>query len=324
MSQWLLITAWILAIIWPFILMVALWRGLKRGRGPKAAGWSLVVLFSLSWAVGVRAFLWEPEALRVRRIDVFSPNWTGLPLKAGVISDIHLGEAHMSPGRLSSIVEQMNVEEPDIILLLGDFIAEERDVSPLNAGGGEALIAGLSALGRLHAPLGVWAVLGHADWRRNSPGVDLEQSSPVRPVLASQGIRTLENQRVLISRTGGGFWLGGLADYDSREALPSYGDMLKGLPGNAPVIAMSHRPDVFALAPPRVLITFAGHTHCGQVNLPFLGRLMTTSPASEKWPCGLYDESGRKLYVTGGVGISSFPARLNQPPEIGVVTLRSG
>jgi len=76
------------------------------------------------------------------------------------------------------------------------------------------------------------------------------------------------------------------------------------------------------VAPDRVALTLAGHSHCGQVNLPFFGRLLLASPGSEKWPCGLYEERGRKLYVTGGVGVSILPVRFNQPPEIVVITLR--
>jgi len=89
------------------------------------------------------------------------------------------------------------------------------------------------------------------------------------------------------------------------------------------VVVMSHWPDAFATAPDRVAITFAGHSHCGQVNLPVFGRLMHASPGSEKWPCGLYSKGQGRLYVSGGVGVSIVPVRFNQPPEIAVVTLRA-
>ena len=86
---------------------------------------------------------------------------------------------------------------------------------------------------------------------------------------------------------------------------------------------MSHWPDAFATAPDRVAITFAGHSHCGQVNLPVFGRLMHASAGSEKWPCGLYSNGQGRLYVSGGVGVSLVPVRFLQPPEIAVVTLRA-
>jgi len=132
----------------------------------------------------------------------------------------------------------------------------------------------------------------------------------------------LENQRVRIGREGGAFWLAGLADYESPRTKPSYTDTLLDLPEGEPVLALSHWPDAFAVAPDRVALTLAGHSHCGQVNLPFFGRLLHASPGSEKWPCGLYEERGRQLYVTAGVGTSILPVRFNQPPEIVLITLR--
>jgi predicted MPP superfamily phosphohydrolase len=98
-------------------------------------------------------------------------------------------------------------------------------------------------------------------------------------------------------------------------------DTIGDLTSSEPVLAIAHWPDVFAAAPDRVALTLAGHSHCGQVNLPFFGRLIHASAGSEKWPCGLYEERGRKLYVTGGVGVSILPVRFLQPPEIAVVTL---
>jgi predicted MPP superfamily phosphohydrolase len=325
MSGIILIVAWVGAVLWPLLLAFALWRGLRKGRGPGWLGWLLIVVVTLAWGVGVRAFLWEPETLVVRRVDVVGAMWNGEPLRVGLISDIHSGGAHMSVARLESIVGQMNSEQPDIILLLGDYVGGNPDASQRSAENNAAVMAGLPPLKKLRAPLGVWSVLGNHDWWYDGPGVDkggFEGNGLIRRGLEAEGIRVLENERVHIERPGGAFWLGGLADYDSRKAQPSYGETLKDLPDGDPVIVMSHWPDAFALAPPRVFITFAGHTHCGQVNLPVFGRLMHASAGSEKWPCGLYNDLGRRLYVTGGVGVSMLPVRFNQPPEIAVVTLR--
>ena len=59
------------------------------------------------------------------------------------------------------------------------------------------------------------------------------------------------------------------------------------------------------------------------MNLPVFGRIYAASPGSARWPCGLYDEDGRKVFVTGGVGVSVIPARFREPPEIVVLTLRA-
>src|SRR5690349_19691170 len=119
MGSIILIAAWVCVILWPLLLAFALWRGLKRGRGPGAFGWTVIVFVTVLWGLGIRAFLWEPETLEVRRVEVVSRTWTGPPLRIGVIADIHMGAPHMSVGRLNSIVQRMNSEHPDIVVLLG-------------------------------------------------------------------------------------------------------------------------------------------------------------------------------------------------------------
>jgi predicted MPP superfamily phosphohydrolase len=71
-----------------------------------------------------------------------------------------------------------------------------------------------------------------------------------------------------------------------------------------------------------VALTLAGHSHCGQVNFPLVGRLLHASRGSRRWPCGPYRDGERRLYVTGGLGTSILPVRFRAPPEIAIVTLR--
>ena len=314
MGSAILLSAWVGAIAWPLALGFALWRGLRRGRGPGAFGWIMIVAVTAVWGLGIRAFLWEPETLVVRRVDVESQAWSGAPLRIGVISDIHMGAPHMSVPRLKSIVAQMNSERPDIIVLLGDFAGRSEPAKMRSQADQSLVMSGLPPLGQLKAPLGTWAILGNHDWYYDGEAIEKG--------LEAVGVPVLENQRVRIGREGGAFWLAGLADYESLRTKPSYSDTLLDLPEGEPVLALSHWPDAFAVAPDRVALTLAGHSHCGQVNLPFFGRLLHASPGSEKWPCGLYEERGRQLYVTAGVGTSILPVRFNQPPEIVLITLR--
>jgi predicted MPP superfamily phosphohydrolase len=226
-----------------------------------------------------------------------------------------MGAPHMSVQRLDAIVQRMNSQHPDIVVLLGDFVGGHDPAEARTEADRSAAMAGLPPFGKLQAPLGVWAVLGNHDWWYDGPAIERG--------LQAAGVQVMENDRTRISREGGAFWLSGLADYESTRELPSYSHTLADLEGADPILAIAHWPDVFAAAPPQVALTIAGHSHCGQVNLPFFGRLMHASRGSERWPCGLYEERGRKLYVTGGVGVSIIPARFLQPPEIVVVTLRA-
>ncbi|OYX46047.1 MAG: hypothetical protein B7Y90_17265 [Alphaproteobacteria bacterium 32-64-14] len=303
--------AWAGAVLWPVLLGLALWRGLRRGRGPGWFGWSAVLVVSVAWFLGVWAFLWEPSQLVIRRVEASSAAWSGAALKIGVISDTHTDGAHMGVGRLNAVID---AEQPDIVVLLGDFVAK-RDADP------RIVAEGLAAFSRLRAPLGVHAVLGNHDWWYDGPMVEAQ--------LKLAGVNVMENGRVRISREGGVFWIAGLADYDSKRSQPSYSLALgpqpdaAAVPAGEPVIVMSHWPDAFAVAPDRVALTLAGHSHCGQVNLPYLGRPVAVSDGARRWPCGLYEDRGRRLYVTGGVGTSVMPVRFGQPPEIAVVTLRA-
>jgi uncharacterized protein len=315
MGWTIFVLAWVGVLAWPALLLFALWRGLKKGRGPKLLGWSFILVVTIAWGLGIRAFLWEPQTLVVRRVEVVSRDWSGAPLRIGVISDTHMGAPHMSVARLNSLVRQMNVERPDIVVLLGDYAGGHQPATARSKGEQAAVLSGLPPFKGLEAPLGVFAVLGNHDWWFDGPAIEQR--------LRAQGINVLENTRARIDRPGGVFWVAGLADYESTRALPSYSSTLADLPEGEPVLVLTHWPDVFAAAPDGVALTIAGHSHCGQVNLPVLGRLIHASSGSEKWQCGLYDARGRKLYVTGGVGVSILPVRFLQPPEIAVVTLRS-
>ena len=314
MSDIIVWLAWLGALAWPALLGFGLWRGLKAARGPGWRLWSAIAVVSLVWALGIRAFLWEPATLEVRRVEVASRAWSGPSLRIGVISDTHTDGPHVGIARLESIIARMNAERPDVVVLLGDFIGGRGASSERSEGERREIGAGLAAFSKLKAPLGVWAVLGNHDWWYDGAAVESG--------LVGAGIQVLENSRARIPREGGAFWIGGLADYESRRAQPSYGATLVGVPADEPVIVMSHWPDPFAVAPARVALTLAGHSHCGQVNLPILGRVVHVSPGAERWPCGLYEDRGGWLYVSGGIGTSILPVRFGQPPEIAVVTLR--
>lgn len=306
--------AWLGALAWPALLGFGLWRGLKAARGPGWRLWSVIAVVSAVWALGVRAFLWEPATLEVRRVEVASRAWSGPSLRIGVISDTHTDGPHVGVARLESIIARMNAERPDVVVLLGDYIGGHGAAADRGEGERREIGAGLAAFSKLQAPLGVWAVLGNHDWWYDGAAVESG--------LVAAGVQVLENTHARIPREGGAFWIGGLADYESRRAQPSYSATLAGVPADEPVIVMSHWPDAFAVAPARVALTLAGHSHCGQVNLPVLGRIVHASPGAERWPCGLYEDKGGWLYVSGGIGTSNLPVRFGQPPEIAVLTLR--
>jgi predicted MPP superfamily phosphohydrolase len=268
---------------------------------------ALAVALALGCVLLAWAFVFEPDRVSVSEAVI---NLPGQPeifdrLKLVVVSDIHAGAPHIKADKLRLLVEKINDVRPDLVLMLGDFVIQ--DVL-----GGEFVEPEIIAeqLKGVRAPLGVYAVLGNHDW-----WFDGER---VGRALGQEGIRVLENDAARIEKDGQAFWLAGIADLWTRQ--PDIAATLAKVTDDAPVIALTHNPDIFPRIPPRVILTLAGHTHGGQVNLPIFGRLVVPSQFGQLYAQGHIKEDSRHLFVTSGVGTSILPVRFRVPPEIVVLT----
>jgi len=309
----------------PAVIMLAAWAGTILGPlvawwawaklGPRRRGLRLggLALFLVAYGLGVWAFLVEPELLVVRRVAVTSLAWRGPPLRIGVLSDTHVGAPHVTPERVRRVVAELSRERPDVVVLLGDYAGGHEPWEKRAGPDRSVIMRGVAALADARAPYGRVAVLGNHDWWYDGPAMEHE--------LRRVGIPVLENDALRVARPEGAFWIAGLADLASRRAQPSPALALARVPADEPVILLAHEPDSFAGVPARVALTLAAHSHCGQINLPFLEGRVAASPGSARWSCGIYEEGGRKLFVTGGLGVSILPARFRAPPEIVIVTL---
>jgi uncharacterized protein len=168
-------------------------------------------------------------------------------------------------------------------------------------------------LAELAAPFGVFAVLGNHDWWLDGPRV--------RQAFETSRIPVLENRAVELRRGDCTFWLVGIGDF--WEGRPDIEGTLASVPPEAPVLLLTHNPDIFPDVPDRVALTVAGHTHGGQVRVPLVGRPIVPSAYGERFAIGTVVEGGRQLFVTPGVGTSILPVRFLVPPEISLLTLRS-
>lgn len=266
------------------------------------------------------AFALEPRyRLAVTRYRVTPPGWPqGRKLRVAAIADIHACEPWMPLSKVEEIVSLTNRLKPDLIVLLGDYVAgldrfRSAVVAPEDWAG---------ALGRLSAPLGTYAVLGNHDWWE-----DVDQ---VRTVLGANSIPILENDAALLAASGGTpFWLAGLGDQlahpQGRNRFRGVDDLsgtLAGIPDDGnPIVLLAHEPDIFAEVPERVSLTLSGHTHGGQVVVPYVGRPIVPSAFGGRYAYGHIVEDGRHLIVSGGLGCSVLPVRFGVPPEIVVVDL---
>ena len=242
-------------------------------------------------------FWWEPQRLVSREMKLVLPCWSTGPVRVAIVSDLHVGSEFVSIEKLRGVVARVNAGHPDMIVLLGDFVVTHmigsEFVSP-------ETIAG--ELANLHAPLGVFAVLGNHDRWLSAERVAL--------ALRTAKIHVIDDSAWRV----GAFWLVGVSEirtgpHDIRGAMA-------GVTDSAPVLLITHNPDLFPLVPPRVCLTLAGHTHGGQVAIPFIGRLIVPSRYGQRYAIGHIRENGRDLFVTSGVGTSIIPVRFRVPPEI--------
>jgi predicted MPP superfamily phosphohydrolase len=262
---------------------------------------------ALAW----RALWHEPRRDRLRRRTLRLARWPAelAGVRVAVISDLHAGAPHVDEPRVARLVAAVNRSRPDLVVLLGDFVDSHVKLgSPVTP---EAVAGRLAAL---RARLGVVAVLGNHDWRRDGPRV--------AAALRAGGIELLENDAV----RAGPLWVAGLADARTRiaDVAAALGAALAGVPDGAPVLLLSHDPDVFPSVPDRVALTLSGHTHAGQVAIPRLRRRAIPSRYGERYARGHVVEGGRHLYVTAGVGTTGWPVRLLAPAEVVLLTLRPG
>jgi predicted MPP superfamily phosphohydrolase len=255
--------------------------------------------------------LWiEPRRIVVRRRDLTLPDWPAPldGLRVALISDLHAGAPHVGAERVARVAALVDEQGADLVCLLGDFVDVE-----VTFGGEVAPEAMAAPLGRLRAPLGAVAVLGNHDWRTDGPRV--------ARALRDAGVTVLEDEATSVGVNGVELWIAGLAD--ATERIPDVAATIGAVPAGAPLLLLSHDPDVFPSVRDRAALTLSGHTHGGQVNLPPLRSRVTPSLFGDRYGRGHVVEHGRHLFVTSGVGTSAHPVRLGRPPEIVVLTLRS-
>jgi len=249
----------------------------------------------------------EPAQLLMNKQTLRVPHWSSFlnHLKVVVLSDLHVGSLHITVEKLHEIVQKANEQKPDLILLLGDYVASQGRRAHMKP---ELFVHELDGL---QAKYGVYCVLGNHDWWYN--GED------VRSQLEKTHIHVLEDSSEKIDIGGAPLWIAGLGDEWTRGS--NIQKALAAVPPKSPCLLMMHNPDLFAEVPNTVSLSMAGHTHGGQVSLPLIGPPIVPSKWNGRYARGLIVENGKSLFVTSGIGTSVFPIRIGVPPEICVLDL---
>jgi len=258
----------------------------------------------------VYAFFIEPNRLIVHQEAIQIDNWPKelSGLRIALIADIHTGGPFINERKLRRIVELTNQQNPDLIVLLGDYMSpnswHSHRVEP------EVTAAALKGL---KAPLGVYSILGNHDWWYNG--------NKVQRALEANGIAVLENDVAEVKWRGNSFWLVGLADLWTRPQ--HINETVATVPDGSAIIALTHNPDIFPNVPRNVPLLLAAHTHGGQVNIPLIGTPIVPSDFGPKYTKGHIFENGHHLFVTTGIGTSILPVRFRVTPEIVILTIES-
>ena len=291
-------------------LLLFLFNQIRRSRPGNSLRILLAASVLLIAGMVFWGFLVEPGRLVVREQTIHLDYWPHEldGLRIAVLSDIHADDWFIDDKKLRTIVERTNQLQPELIVILGDYMSTNgnvtRRVEPEHFG---------PILKDLHAPLGVYSVLGNHDWWYS--GIQ------VRRGLEKNGIQVLENEVIHFDARGTQLWLVGLADLWTRKQAVA--DTIAMVPEGKPFIALTHNPDIFPDVPQRAPLLLAGHTHGGQVRLPLIGSVVESSDYGDRYVKGHVIENNHHLFVTTGIGTSIVPVRFGVPPEIVVLTIKS-
>jgi predicted MPP superfamily phosphohydrolase len=253
----------------------------------------------------------EPDWVEVTQVVLKLPRlpkaFSGFRLAQ--VSDIHLG-GWMNLEHLNQVFELVEAQKPDLVALTGDFVLDPEREPELNLDL-EAYAVSLKWLTERFPTL---AVLGNHDY-----WLDVQA---VLGLLKQGGVRTLVNAVQAVQVGSDLLWFGGVDDVSEHE--DDLDQVLAQLPAEGCAILLAHEPDFAdkSAATKRFDLQISGHSHGGQVNLPFLGPPVLPHLA-RKYPAGLYRVGEMYQYTNRGVGMTPPYVRLNCRPEITVFTLES-
>ena len=266
--------------------------GPRAARHRKWVAGVVAALVLLVFGATIDALFIEPFRIQVTHYDLRGN--VASPLKIAQFTDLHTHGMGRNERHALRILAQ---EKPDLIVITGDCLG--------NLAGNYENCEQFYR--QLHAPLGVWVVRGN--WENERPVYHERQ------FYAKAGVHVLVNQNAFPRPD---FALIGLDDPSS--GTPRLDRALAGVPADVYKIALFHAPGFFDQIAGRVNLCLAGHTHGGQVIIPFVKPFWLPKDC-DGFLAGWYEKDGTKMYVNRGLGMSDLPIRFLCPPEISFFTI---
>jgi predicted MPP superfamily phosphohydrolase len=243
-------------------------------------------------------FVMRKVDVKVRGLD---PRFDGFTIAQ--LSDLHIGA--LTPLWWGMRwARATNAASADIVVVTGDMVtsgvAFHEDIAQL--------------LGALRGKEGVYAIMGNHDY--------FGEGEPLVSLLRGRGVTVLRNQGVTLEREGAKLYLAGIDDNWTKRA--NMDAALEERPEGVPTVLLAHDPEGFKTAIERkVDVVLSGHTHGGQIAMPFLGRFINASKLAHSFHIGVYKQGDSTLFVHPGLGTTGPPMRLGVAPAVALVTLRA-
>lgn len=288
-----------------FWLLMMLW--IPKWRTSSKNGLPILLLCLpnlLLLGLGLYGFYVEPFHLTVNRIEI---PVKGLQKNVRIVqlSDIHVERTTRREKDLPALVESLN---PDMIVITGDYVNESYTNIPETIADVRVLID------QLHAPLGIYAVNGN-----------VETPSRLNEIIKDLDVIVLDNQVIRLTEINDNFVLLGLSFYNWSFDSNQLSRMMKNIQPDDFSLLLYHKPDLaYAADEEGVDLYLGGHTHGGQVRLPFYGAIFTNSRYGKTFEMGLYHLKTTTMYVNRGLGFTGGSAprvRFLAPPELLIVDL---
>ena len=290
------------AVLSVYILEIRLWIQAYRKKSIRClTHWSAWILHILS-ITGLVCLSWgyfvEPYRLEVTHIPIYTDKLKNASLRIVQISDLHCDRKERLEPKLPEIVNELN---PDLIVFTGDAVNTPRSL-PLFR----------ETLSQMHAPLGQYGVNGNHDMK----------VCPETDLFIDSGFKELKLDTVLLEKEGESIGLCGVDYLNGKISFKA----IKQLKEDQFNVLLYHTPDLIDyLDNTPIDLYLCGHTHGGQIALPFYGAIITQSSHGKRYEAGLYQVGHITFYINRGIGMTGGPLpriRFLATPEVTVFDIQ--